>query len=41
MLMLVDTEEVTIVDAPEEEETVEEAVEEADDDADDEEEDAE
>jgi len=43
MLMLVDTEEVTIVDAPEEEETVEEAVEEeveeADDDADDEEED--
>jgi len=29
MLMLVDTEEVTIVDAPEEEETVEEAVEEA------------
>jgi len=45
MLMLVDTEEVTIVDAPEEEEVVEEAVEEeveeADDDQDDEEEDAE
>jgi len=39
MLMLVDTEEVTIVDAPDEEETVEEA--EADDDQDDEEEDAE
>jgi len=44
MLMLVDTEEVTIVDAPEEEETVEEEtveeeVEEADADADDEEED--
>ena len=39
MLMLVDTDEVTIVDAPEEEEVVEEA--EADDDQDDEEEDAE
>jgi hypothetical protein len=38
MLMLVDTEEVTIVDAPEEEEVVEEEAEEADDDQDDEEE---
>jgi len=35
MLMLVDTEEVTIVDAPEEEEVVEEEAEEADDDQDD------
>ena len=38
MLMLVDTEEQTIVDAPEEEEVVEEEAEEADDDQDDEEE---
>ena len=38
MLMLVDTEEQTIVDTPEEEEVVEEEVEEADDDQDDEEE---
>jgi len=37
MLMLVDTEEVTIIDAPEEEETVEEEVEDPDDDQDDEE----